>query len=87
MARDIRADILGAWENILARHDVSLSTVHALALELEQAAASRGIRLNRPQPPNDPAATDWRTPPTSGDASAGLAALRQAAGLDPKDPE
>lgn len=87
MARDIRAEILGAWENILVRHGARVSTVHALVLELEQACANRGVRLNRPQPPNDPAATDWRKPPEPGDAAAGLAALRQAARLDQKEAE
>lgn len=84
MPRDTRADILGAWTEILIRYGADRSVVGALVLELEQAAAGRGVRLSRPQPPDDPAATDWRQPPTPGDAAAGLAALRRAAGLDPK---
>lgn len=86
-ARSRRPEIIAAYEGILTRYGAPDITV--LALELVQAAEGRGIDFDRPALIDDPVAADWRPElqPAPGNATAGLAALRQAAGLDPKDTE
>jgi hypothetical protein len=83
-ARDVRDEILAAWENILDRHTALGSSTHAVVLELAAAAENRGVRLTAPTHRDDPAA-DWRAPVEPGDAAAGLAAARSALALPATD--
>jgi hypothetical protein len=58
MARSARPEILADWEDCLRRHNCAADVAHAIALELEQIAAGKGVSIDRLRPADDPAA-DW----------------------------
>jgi len=74
--RDVRDEILAAWENILGRTTDAGSRAHAVTLELAVAAENRGADLNPPRRPHDPDA-DWRIR-RPGDQRAGQRLARTA---------
>jgi hypothetical protein len=57
--RDVRAQIITAFEGIVERNGVARSKSHACALQLVAALTGHGIRLARPAHIHDPNA-NWR---------------------------
>lgn len=55
-ARTIRDDVLDGWEKVLVAEGADPSSVHAIALKLEQSAVARGARLPDRVRFDDPAA-------------------------------
>ncbi len=76
--RDVREQIIRAFEGIAERHGVARSKSHACALDLVAALTGHGIRLARPAHLHDPNA-DWRRRP-------GQNTGRPPAEADPDDP-
>lgn len=72
----IRDEVVAAWRGILLRANCRDSLVDALVLELEQAAAGRGVHLPRRPRIDDPNAIALAPKPAPGDAAAGLEAAR-----------
>jgi hypothetical protein len=76
--RDVREEVLAAWENILDRTTDMGGRAHAVALELAAAAENRGADLNPPRPSRDPA-VEWRPEyQRPGDQKAGQRLARTA---------
>lgn len=75
--RDVREQIIRAFEGIAERHGVPRSKSHACALQLVAALEGHGIRLARPAHLHDPNA-NWRDQPGRQTA--------RPADTDPDDP-
>lgn len=90
MTETIRDEIRRAWAGILTRAGADSSYIDVLLLELEQAAANRGVRLPQRPRADDPNAAGLQMPPPeavrpardSPHFAAARAALRPYKGVD-----
>jgi hypothetical protein len=61
--RDIRTEVIAAWERVLELNGVPRSKCHAVALELAAVTKTHGVSLTRPTFTDEPVANEWQLPP------------------------
>lgn len=74
--RTIRDEVLGAWAHCLVRHGCAADVADAMALELEQICAGRGVQLPRTARREEPDA-NWADRPQGTSANADFRVARR----------